>query len=73
MAKKEKKTIICKGPKHSRNGALFLRFEREDRRKPRLDIYPGQKLEVGKEIEAGEASKLLNNPTWDFEEVKPDE
>ncbi|WP_153465131.1 hypothetical protein [Sediminibacillus terrae] len=72
MAEKEKKItkLVCKGPRNERNGALYLRFKREDKRKADLLVYPGDSLIVGKDVTEQEAKKLLNNPTWKFEGVK---
>ena len=71
--KKEKTQIVCRGPKKKKNGALFLRFPREDGRKTPIEIYNGQRLTVGHDLTENEAKTLLKNPTWTFEEVKINE
>lgn len=73
MAEKvQNKIIVCEGPVNPKNGALFLRFEREDKRKnpDYLNIFRTQRLSVGKDISEKEAEKLLSLSSWKFREVK---
>ena len=70
MSEKKSRKIICEGPASKKNGALFLRFQPEGKRKNSLEIFPGQILEMGKDVTENDAKRLLSLTNWKFSEVK---
>ncbi|HGH7177525.1 TPA: hypothetical protein ACJMKJ_005169 [Bacillus wiedmannii] len=62
MARKPKRIILCEGA--AENSGSFCYVFRDD-----LKIYPGQKLEVGNEINEEEAEQLLQSQAFTFKEV----
>jgi len=62
MVRKTKRIILCEGA--AENSGSFCYVLRDD-----LKIYPGQKLEVGNEINEEEAEQLLQSHAFTFKEV----
>jgi hypothetical protein len=62
--------IKCVGPVDKTNGAEGLLFTPKNEKKESFVIVPGQTLIVSDDVTIEEAKELLQNPTWEFKEVK---
>lgn len=61
MARKTKRIILCEGAAENSGSFCYVFGD--------LTIYPGQKLEVGNEINEEEAEQLLQSQAFTFKEV----